>query len=93
MILLIIMSNTLALKLYFDSKMNCDFLPMAVLPPADAGRGPNFRKKYHLIPGKAMTAEEIRKKYFKTKNPERLEGFDWEFHKRITDKLPKRFWY
>jgi hypothetical protein len=21
----------------------------------------------------------------------RLEGFDWEFHKRIADKLPKEF--
>ena len=40
-----------------------------------------------------MTAKEIRKKYFKTKNPKKLEGFDWDFHKRIADKLPKKFWY
>lgn len=85
--------SMLALKLYSDPEMNCDFLPMAVLPPKDYGRGLNFRKKYRLVPGKTMTAEEIRKKYFKTKNPERLDGFDWDFHKRIADELPKKFWY
>lgn len=85
--------SMLALKLYSDPKMNCDFLPMAVLPPKDFKRGLNFGKKYRLVPGEIMTANEIRKKYFKTKNPERLEGFDWEFHKRIADKLPKKFWY
>ena len=85
--------SMLALKLYSDPEMNCDFLPMAVLPPKNYKRGLNFRKKYRLIPGEIMTAEEIRKKYFKTKNPERLEGFDWDFHKRIADELPKKFWY
>lgn len=85
--------SMLALKLYSDPKMNCDFLPMAVLPPEGAKRGLNFGKKYRLIPGEMMTADEIRKKYFKTKNPERLEGFDYEFHKRIAEKLPKKFWY
>ena len=85
--------SMLALKLYSDTKIKCDFLPMAVLPPKGYKRGLNFRKKYRLIPGDIMTAEEIRKKYFKTKNPERLDGFDWDFHKRIADKLPKEFWY
>ena len=85
--------SILALKLYKDPEMNCDFLPMAVLPPKNFKKGLNFRKKYRLIPGKIMTADEIRKEYFKTKNPERLEGFDWEFHKRIADELPKKFWY
>ncbi len=85
--------SMLALKLYSDPKMNCDFLPMAVLPPKNYKRGLNFNKRYRLIPGKIMTAAEIRKKYFKTKNPKRLDGFDWEFHKRIADELPKNFWY
>ncbi len=85
--------SVLAIKLYADPEINCDFLPLAVLPPKDSGRGLNFRKKYELIPGEIMTADEIRKKYFKTKNPKRLDGFDYEFHKRIAEKLPKIFWY
>lgn len=85
--------SMLALKLYQDPKMCCDFLPMAVLPPKGYKRGLNFRKKYRLIPGKVMTANYIRKKYFKTKSPERLVGFDWDFHRRIADELPKQFWY
>ncbi len=85
--------SMLALKLYSDPEINCDFLPMAVLPPKGYKRGLNFNKKYKLIPGEKMTAAETRKKYFKTKNPERLEGFDWDFHQKIADKLPKEFWY
>lgn len=85
--------SMLALKLYSDPKMQCDFLPMAVLPPKNYKRGLNFCKKYKLIPGKIMTADYIRKTYFKTKNPKRLEGFDYDFHKRIADELPKEFWY
>ena len=83
----------LAIKLYSDPKVRCDFLPMAILPPKNYKRGLNFRKKYRLIPGEIMTADYIRKKYFKTKNPKRLEGFDYDFHQRIADKLPKEFWY
>ena len=83
----------LAIKLYADPDINCDFLPLAVLPPDDYKRGLNFGKKYRLIPGEIMTADYIRKKYFKTKNPKRLNGFDWEFHQRIADKLPRKFWY
>lgn len=85
--------SILAVKLYSDPKMECDFLPMAVLPPEGYSRGLNFRKKYKLIPGKVMTADYIRKKYFKKKDIKRLDGFDYEFHQRIADKLPKRFWY
>ena len=85
--------SMLALKLYSDPEIKCDFLPMAVLPPKGYKKGLNFGKKYKLIPGEKMTAAEIRKKYFKTKNPERLEGFDWDFHQRIADKLPKEFLY
>ena len=85
--------SVLALSLYKDPEMKCDFLPMAVLPPKDYKRGLNFWKKYRLIPGEIMTAEEIRKKYYKTKNPKRLDGFDYDFHQRIADKLPKSFWY
>jgi hypothetical protein len=85
--------SMLALKLYSDPKIKCDFLPMAVLPPKGYKKGLNFGKKYKLIPGEKMVATEIRKKYFKTKNPERLEGLDWDFHQRIADKLPREFWY
>ena len=84
----------LAVKLYADPEVKCDFLPMAVLPPEGYKRGLNFRKKYQLIPGEIMSADYIRKKYFKGgKVPKRLEGFDYEFHQRIADKLPKKFWY
>ena len=85
----------LALRLLKDPEMNCDFLPMGVLPPKRHGRGLNLYKKYRLIPGEMMTADEIRAKYFNKDGsaPERLEGFDWDFHKRIADTLPKEFWY
>lgn len=85
----------LALRLLKDPEMNCDFLPMGVLPPKRHGRGLNLYKKYKLIPGEMMTADEIRAKYFNKDGsaPERLEGFDWDFHKRIADTLPKEFWY
>ena len=85
--------SMLTVKLYSDPKMNCDFLPMAILPPKNYKRGLNFFKKYQLIPGEIMTADYIRKKYFKTKKPKRLEGFDYDFHQRLADKLPKEFWY
>ena len=85
--------SMLALKLYSDPEMNCSFLPLAVLPPEDYSRGLNFRKKYRLIPGEMMTAKQIRKKYFKTENPKRLEGFDYDFHLKIAEKLPKKYWY
>ncbi|MCR5699848.1 MAG: hypothetical protein K6G49_00220 [Candidatus Saccharibacteria bacterium] len=83
----------LAVKLYSDPEVNCSFLPLAILPPEGYGRGLNFRKKYRLIPGEMMTADYVRKKYFKTKSPKRLDGFDWEFHQRIANQLPKKFWY
>lgn len=85
--------SLLAVRLYSDPKMKCDFLPMAILPPEGFSRGLNFWKKYKLIPGEIMTADYIRKKYFKTKNPKKLDGFDKDFHQRIADKLPKKFWY
>ena len=85
--------SMLAVKLYKDKDVKCDFLPMAVVPPKNYKRGLNFRKKYRLVPGEIMTASEIRKKYFKNKNPDRLEGFDYDFHMRIAKKLPKKFWY
>ena len=85
--------SMLALKLYSDPEMNCDFLPMAVLPPKDYKRGLNFWKKYRLIPGEVMTAKYIRDKYFAKPAPKRLEGFDYDFHQRIADKMPKKFWY
>lgn len=83
----------LAVKLLSDPNVKCDFLPLAILPPEGYKRGLNFYKKYRLIPGELMTSDYIRKKYFKTKTPKTLEGFDHEFHQRIADKLPKKFWY
>ncbi len=85
--------SMLALKLYSDPEMNCNFLPMAVLPEEGIKRGLNFFKHYELIPGKIMTADYIRKTYFKEKESKRLEGFDYDFHMRIAEKLPKKFWY
>lgn len=85
--------SVLALRLYKDPEMNCDFLPIAVLPPKNYKRGLNFRKKYTLTPGKIMTADYIKKTYFKTKNPEKLDDFDYDFHMRIAQQLPNNFWY
>ena len=80
--------SVLAIDLFSDPKMDCDFLPMAILPPEGYGKSLNFFKRYTLIPGEAFTASEIRKKYLK-KNADKLPEFDWDFHKRIADKLPK----
>ena len=84
--------SMLALKLYADPEMKCAFLPMAVLPPEGYKRGLNIKKRYRLIPGKIMTADYVRRKYMKNPKAKRLEGFDWDFHKRIADELPKKFW-
>ena len=54
--------SVLAIDLYKDPEMNCDFLPMAILPAEGYKKGLNFFKKYQLIPGEVFTAEEIRKK-------------------------------
>lgn len=87
--------SVLALELFSDPEVNCDFLPMAVLPPEGYKKGLNFFKNYKLKAGEIMTAEEIRKKYMKnvTKDTTKLPDLDYEFHKRIADKLPKKFWY
>ncbi len=85
--------SVLALRLLSDPEIKCDFLPLAVLPPSGYKRGLNFHKNYKLIPGKRMTASYIRKHYFTTSHPDKLEGFDWDFHKRIADELPRKFWY
>lgn len=84
--------SILAATLYKDPKMNCDFLPMAVLPPEGYKKGLNFFKNYKLIPGDIMSADEIKKKYLK-KKAEKSPEFDYEFHRRIAEKLPKKFWY
>lgn len=84
--------SVLAIELFKDPEMNCDFMPMAVLPQDGYKKGLNFFKNYKLIPGEVMTAKEIRKKYLK-KNADKLPELDYEFHKRIADKLPKKFWY
>lgn len=86
--------SVLALELYKDSEMKCVFLPLAVLPPKGYKRGLNFRKKYQLIPGEIIKAEEVRKKYIRgRKDLERMDDFDYDFHKKIADKLPREFWY
>lgn len=85
--------SILALKLYADPKMHCSFLPIAVLPPKKYKRGLNLFKTYELKAGKLFTEKEIKKAYFKEKNPKRLDNFDYDFHMRIAEKLPKNFWY
>ena len=85
--------SILAIKLLTDGKTVCDFLPVAVLPPKNFKRGLNLFKKYQLLAGDLITADEIRAKYFKTKKPERLDDFDYDFHQKIAEKLPKEFWY
>lgn len=85
--------SMLALKLYSDPQIKCDFLPMAVMPPKGYKKGLNFWKKYQLIAGEPITAKTIRKKYFKGKLPKKLVGFDYDFHKAIAELLPEGFWY
>ena len=85
--------SVLALKLYQDPEMTCNFLPVAILPPDGYKRSLNFFKSYKLTPANIFTAADIRKTYFKTKNPKRLESFDYDFHERIASKLPKKYWY
>lgn len=84
--------SVLAIELLNDPEMNCDFLPVGVLPEEGAGRKLGFFKHYKLIPGEKFTAEEIRKKYLE-KDAKKLPEFDWEFHNRIARQLPKRMWY
>ena len=86
--------SVLALDLLKNPSLKCDFLPMAVVPPKEYKRGLNLRKKYKLIPGKIFTAAEIRHDYFKGRvSPAKLENFDYDFHLRIAELLPKEFWY
>lgn len=85
--------SILALSLYKDEEMNCDFLPLAVQPPKNYKRALNLFKPYTLRPAKLMTANYIKKTYFKAPNPKRLDGFDYDFHLRIANELPKKFWY
>ncbi len=86
--------SVLALELYRDKNINCDFLPMAILPPEGYGKSLNFFKSYKLIPGEKFTANEIRKKYLKNNlDADKLPEFDYDFHKRIADKLPKEMWF
>jgi len=84
--------SVLAIELFKDSKIDCDFLPIAVLPPKNYKRNLNFFKKYQLIPGQPFTANEIRKKYLK-KNATKLPEFDYDFHQRIAELLPEEFKY
>lgn len=85
--------SVLALKLLKDPDLNCDFLPLAVLPPKNANRNLNLFKTYQLLPGQPISADHIRSKYFKAKNPQKLDGFDYDFHQQIAHQLPKKFWY
>lgn len=85
--------SMLALKLFQDPELKCDFVPIAIMPPKDYKRGLNIGRKYKLIQGDIMDSDYIRKTYMKGKNQKRLEGFDYDFHKRLADKLPKNMWY
>ena len=85
--------SILAIKLYQDPEINCSFLPLAVMPPKYGNRSLNLFLKYEIIPAEPMTAEYIKKTYFKEKDIKRLDGFDYEFHLKIAEKLPKKYWY
>lgn len=86
--------SVLALDLYKDKDMSCDFLPVAILPPDGYKKGLNFYKKYQLIPGDKITAKEIREKYLKGHLKDtKLPDFDYDFHLNIAKKLPKKYWY
>lgn len=82
--------SVLALSL-INAKIDCNFLPLAILPPKNFKRGLNLFKRYHLYAGEPMALADIQKNYKKVDR--RLEGFDYEFHLRIAEKLPKQFWY
>ena len=84
--------SVLLLDLYKDPEMQCEFLPLAVRPPKGYKRGLNLFRSYQLIPGKAFTASEIRKKYLQP-DADKLPEFDYEFHRRIADRLPRDMWY
>lgn len=86
--------SVLAIDLFSDKDLNCDFLPMAILPPEGYGKSLNFFKSYKLIPGEKFTASDIRKNYLeREKKPDKLPEFDYEFHRRIAEKLPREMWY
>jgi len=85
--------SVLAIKLIKETKNECDYLPLAVMPPKKAGRSLNLFKKYTLIPAKPFSTAEIKEKYLDPKNPDRLIGFDYDFHMRIAERLPKKYWY
>ena len=86
--------SVLAIDLFSDKDLNCDFLPMAILPPEGYGKSLNFFKSYKLIPGEKFTASEIRKNYLeRNKKSDKLPEFDYEFHRRIAKMLPENMWY
>ncbi len=83
--------SILAINIYKDESVESSFIPLAVKPPKNYKRGLNLFKRYELIVGEEMGAKYIRDTY--KKDGKRLENFDWDFHKRIADKLPKDFLY
>ena len=86
--------SVIAVKLLEANKdVNCSILPLAIKPPKKGGRSLNLFKKYELIPAKPFTMEEIKAKYTDPKNPSHLKGFDYDFHMRIAEQLPKKYWY
>lgn len=85
--------SILALKLLKDSETQCDFLPLAILPPKKSTRGLNLFKTYQLRPAPLITSRQIRQRYFKNSNLKRLDNFDYDFHLQIAQQLPKKFWY
>ncbi len=85
--------SVLAIKIIQETTTECDFLPLGVIPPKKGGRSLNLFKKYTLCPAKPFMSQEIREKYVDKKNPDRLIGFDYDFHMRIAEQLPKKYWY
>lgn len=85
--------SVLAIRIIKETNVECDYLPLAVQPPKKAGRSLNLFKRYTLIPAKPFSTAEIKEKYLDPKNPDRLIGFDYDFHMRIAEKLPKKMWF
>lgn len=86
--------SILALSIFKDPEIECDFLPLGVVPPENYSRSLNIFKTYELRAGEPMGSSYIRKKYFaETKLPQKLEGFDYDFHQRLAKTLPKNMWF
>lgn len=77
----------LAMELDRRKKLNCYYVPVAIVPPADGDNGLNLHRPYKIAPCEWFSSDAIRRLY-KGKNPEsgdrRLEH---RFLEKISDEL------